>query len=158
MTGGVEATWPALSALVVSVVSAVTQVVPIEAYLAALGLVAGGAGTWVVAALAGLGHALGKLVWYEVGRAAHSWERYRRWLERPRVRASYARWLRAFADRPRLVLLMLAASAVVGVPPLAVTPTVAGHLGVGRWSTFAVIGLGRTLRFAAVLGAVGLVA
>ena len=74
------------------------------------------------------------------------------------MRASYARWLRAFADRPRLVLLMLAASAVVGVPPLAVTPTVAGHLGVGRWSTFAVIGLGRTLRFAAVLGAVGLVA
>lgn len=157
MTAPVEPLLPALSAMLVSVVSAVTQVVPIEAYLAALGVVAGGAGTWLVAALAGLGHALGKLVWYEVGRVAHSWERYRRWLERPRVRASYARWLRAFGERPRLVLLMLAASAVVGVPPLAVTPTVVGHLGVGRWPTFAVIAVGRTLRFAAVLGAVGLV-
>lgn len=148
----------AVSALGVSVVSAVTQVVPIEAYLAGLGLLGGGAGVWLVAVLAGVGHGLGKLAWYEVGVAAHSWEPFRRWLARPRVRASYARWLEEFETRPRTVLLMLLASALVSVPPLSVTPTIAGQLRVGRAATFLVVSAGRTLRFAALLGAVGWVA
>ncbi|GGK70852.1 hypothetical protein GCM10011509_19120 [Ornithinimicrobium pekingense] len=147
----------AVSAFGVSVVSAVTQVVPIEAYLAGLGLVGGGVGLWLVATLAGVGHAVGKLAWYEVGVAAHRSQRFRDWLERPRVKASYTRWLAAFERRPRLVLVMVLASALTGLPPLAVAPTIAGQLRAGRWATVTCIAVGRTLRFAVLLGAVALV-
>jgi membrane protein YqaA with SNARE-associated domain len=151
----VEALLIALSALAVSVVSAVTQVLPVEAYLAGLGLVGAGAGLWLVALFAGVGHGLGKMAWYEVGRVAHRSARFRRWLERPRVRASYTRWLAEFERRPRLVLLMVGASALLGLPPLAVIPTIAGQVRASRLATFVCIAGGRTLRFAVLLGAVG---
>lgn len=153
--GGVDPLLTATGALAFSVLSAVTQVVPMEAYLLGLGLLGGGGATWLVAASAGVGHGVGKLTWYEVGRAAHRWPRFQRWLERPRVRRTYARWLQAFERRPRLVLLLLGASATVGVPPLTVTPTIAGQLRVGRVPFVVVVSVGRTLFFAAVLGAIG---
>ena len=152
--GSVEPALIAASAFGVSVVSAVTQVVPIEAYLAGVGVL-GGAAVWLVALLAGLGHALGKLAWYEVGLVAHRSARFSRWLERPRVRASYTRWLGEFEQRPRLVLLLVAASGLLGLPPLAVTPTIAGQVRAGRLPTFLCIASGRTVRFAVLLGAVG---
>lgn len=143
----------AVGAFGVSLASALTQVIPVEAYLAGLALLTEGAGIWLVAALAGLGHGLGKLAWYELGRGVHAWPRFQRWMERPAVAATYARWLAAFETRPRLTLLLLFASAVVSVPPLSVTPTIAGQLRVGRGRVLAIVTVGRTVRFAALLGA-----
>jgi membrane protein YqaA with SNARE-associated domain len=149
----VEALLVALSVFGVSVVAAVSQVLPVDPYLAGVGLFAGGVGVWLVALAAGAGHGLGKMAWYEVGRVAHRWDRFRRWLDRPRVKVTYARWLVEFEKRPRLVLLMLGASALVGLPPLAVTPTIAGQLRTSRWATFLIITAGRTVRYAVLLGA-----
>lgn len=142
------------STLGVAFASAFVPVLNIEAYLGVLAA-RGVAGVWTLAAAAALGQMAGKAVFYVLGRSSLSWGWVRRRIESPKFLAKLELWQHRVGDRPIMAgaVVLLAASA--GLPPLAVVSVVAGSLRV-PFAVFAVMGLiGRVLRFAVVLGAVG---
>ncbi len=142
----------------VSVASALVPLINIEAYL--VGLVAltdggGGAWVWTLSIVGGVGQMVGKVVWYYLGANALRWGWVRRKVEKPRAQAKLELWRARTNDRPIAAASLLAVSAVVGFPPFAILAVLAGQLRMNLLLFIVVGTLGRTLRFAAVLGGAG---
>ena len=146
---------PALGAATfgVALVSAVFPAVNIEVYLAGVGAATGGAGLWVVAALAAAGQMVGKMAFFVAGRRALDWGWVRRKTSSARFQARLASYRARVHDRPLVADALVLVSAAFGLPPFAIVAVLAGQLDVA-WPRFLVAGLvGRFARFAAALGA-----
>lgn len=133
--------------LVVAAVSGVFPLVNSELALATIGISGASTGQLVVlAAIVAVGQTITHTTLYVSARSlATLGERRRATLHAriERARAAVTRW----GDRS---LLLLFASATLGLPPMMLVAVVAGALGI-RLRTFVLIGLaGRALRFAAI--------
>jgi membrane protein YqaA with SNARE-associated domain len=141
-----------LGLLGVSIASALLPLINIEVYLVGLVAVSGGERLWLLAAVGGLGQMVGKVVWYYLGANSLRWGWVRRRMERPKAKAKLELWQRRTHDRPALGGLLVFASASAGIPPFAIIAVLAGQLRMS-FTLFMVVGfVGRTLRFALVLG------
>ena len=133
--------------LVVAVVSGVFPLVNSEVALATIAFSGANIGQLVVlAAIVAVGHTITHTTLYVSAKSLATLGEKRRATLHARIeraRAAVARW----GDRS---LLLLFASATLGVPPMMLVAVVAGALGI-RLRTFVLIGLaGRALRFAAI--------
>jgi membrane protein YqaA with SNARE-associated domain len=127
----------------VGVVSSVLPIVSIEVFLVALVLARGPVDAPLLIALATCGQVLGKLSIYFAARGLTALPgRHRTWIERMRT------WLARTGHRPHVVL---AASAVLGLPPFSIISTAAGALAISARSFCVVIATGRALRFAVLI-------
>lgn len=145
--------WLLLGTLGFGALSALVPGVPIEVWLGGVGALTDRVGIWPVAFVAALGHALGKLPWYALGRWSVGWPWMRRQLEKPAVGERYERLVTWMAAHPGWGQATMLASSLVGVPPLAVFVVVAGQLRLSILGSTVWMTVGRTLRFAAILGA-----
>lgn len=145
----------ALALLGVSVASALIPVINIEAYLVGSAAVSSDEKIWQLAALAGLGQMLGKVIWYYLGANALRWGWIRRKVEKPKAQAKLEHWRQRTHQRPVLGGVLLLASAAAGVPPLAIVAVLAGQLRMSLPLFVTLVFVGRTARFLAVLGGAG---
>lgn len=136
----------------VCLISALFPLVNAEAYLVALGIATDPAGLWLLAFVAGLGQTVGKVIWYEVGRRSLSWSVTRRKLGSPKAQRLRKVWHDRLDARPVVSGAVLFLAATIGLPPLFVMAVVAGQLELNRVGFTVIVLIGRTLRFAAVLG------
>lgn len=131
----------------IAAVSAVFPLVSIEVFLVAITLTRGPADAVALVILAMLGQLVGKVPIYLVARGiADIPGRQRRWIDRMRA------WSARLGDRPAWVL---AASAVVGLPPFSISSTAAGVLGIRLRMFVVVVALGRAARFAILVAVAG---
>lgn len=139
------------------ILSALIPVLNAEAYLAAVAITAGHVDIVWLAAIAGLGQLVGKILWYEVGRRSMHLGWMRRQMAKPKWRKQYVKWSGRVQGRPWFSATVLFASALFGFPPLAVTAVLAGQLRMS-FPVFAVTCfVGRSIRFWAVLAGVSLI-
>lgn len=138
----------------VAIASALLPLINIEVYLGAVAAGRVGA-VWPLAIVAALGQMIGKLAYYYLGRSSLEWGWVRRRTGSPKFQAQLALWQRRVGDRPALGGLVVFASATVGLPPLAIVSVIAGSLRLSAPMFFGVGLVGRVLRFASILGAVG---
>ncbi len=132
------------------VLSAIVPVANIETFLGAA-TTQSGALWWALALAATVGQMLGKVGFFLLGRGSTEWAWVRRRLAKGKGEERLARLTRAAERRPWSTWLVLAASAVVGIPPFAIVSVLAGQLRVPL-SVFLVIGsAGRFVRFAAIV-------
>lgn len=136
----------------VSVASALVPLINIEVYLVGVAAVGTSTDIWLLAAVAGVGQMVGKVIWYYVGASSLRWRWVARRVDTPKGRATLERWQRRTHDRPVVGATLLFASALGGFPPFAIVAVLAGQLRLNL-VLFLVVGTaGRTLRFAAFLG------
>lgn len=130
----------------IGIASCFVPVISIEVFLVGLVVARGPGDAAAVAALialATLGQIIGKLPVYFATRGLTNIEgRHRRWLERLKG------WMARTRCRPDTVL---AASALLGVPPFAIASTAAGALDIPPARFSLIIGVCRALRFAALI-------
>ncbi|MBA2445989.1 MAG: VTT domain-containing protein [Nocardioidaceae bacterium] len=143
-----------LSTFGVGVASALIPIINIEAYIAAIAALVDSYGIWPVSVVAAVGQAVGKVCWYEAGRSSLHWRPIQKKMSSPGWQRQYDKVKRRTDDRPWMGMGLLFLSAVVGLPPLAIMAVLAGQLKFHRFWFFATTFVGRTLRFAAVLGGV----
>lgn len=126
----------------VGALSAVIPLASIEVFLAGVVLVRGvdPAGAAALVACAAAGQLAGKLPIYGAARGVGA-------VQQERV-AKLRAWLGRFANAPHLVL---AASAVFGLPPFSIMATAAGILEIRVRPFCAIVLAGRALRFAAII-------
>ena len=140
----------------VAVASALFPLINIEAYIATVGALVDTYGIWPVSIVAAAGQAIGKVLWYEIGRSSMKWAYIQKKMDTPRWHQQYAK-VKARTDRnPWSGVLLLFASATLGFPPLAIMAVLAGQLEFNRVLFYVTTFAGRTLRFAAVLGGMDL--
>lgn len=113
---------------------------------------------WLLAGAAAAGQMIGKLAYFLLGRSSLNWRWVRKKTESERWQAALARWQRRIGGRPWLAGAVLLGSAFAGFPPFAVLSVIAGQLRVALPLFLTVGFVGRTARFAAVLGLVGFLA
>lgn len=126
----------------VGAISAVFPLASIEVFLVGLAFVRGvdPASATALVACAAAGQLAGKLPIYSAARGLGS-------LQEVRV-ARLRAWLGRFANAPQLVL---ATSAVLGLPPFSIMATAAGVLAVRIRAFAAIVFAGRALRFAILI-------
>jgi membrane protein YqaA with SNARE-associated domain len=128
----------------IAAVSAFVPVISIEVFLVGLTVARGPADAVALVMLATLGQLAGKLPIYYATRGLTSLPgRHRRWLDRVRG------WLDRTGRSPDLVL---AASALVGVPPFSIASTAAGALAIPAARFSLIVASCRALRFTALIG------
>lgn len=133
-------------------VSALFPLVNAEAYLVAVSFATDSQRIWLLAFVAGAGQTAGKVLWYEAARRSLSWSWVAKKLDKPGTQELMTRWRERFDAKPWAWSSVLFVSATVGLPPLLILAVVAGQLQVSRiWFATTVL-VGRTLRFAAILG------
>jgi membrane protein YqaA with SNARE-associated domain len=138
-----------LATFVIAVVGSVVPIISIEVFLIGLVMIVGPADAVPIVALAAIGQTLGKLPIYFGTRgltgllarqpATGNRAGQRRRIERVR------RWFARFHP-----VKLLAASALVGIPPFSLAATAAGVLAIPPRTFCAVVAIGRALRFAAI--------
>lgn len=138
----------------ICLVSALFPLVNAEAYVGAVAVAYPGAFLWSFAVVAALGQTCGKLLFYLLGQSSLNWRWVRRRIESPKAQARLALWQRRTHDNPWTVTGLLGASALLGLPPLAVLSVLAGQLRVSLPLFTVVVLIGRTLRFAAVFAGI----
>ena len=143
-----------LATFAMGVLSAVVPLVNMEAYIAGIAALIGELNIWVVALVAGIGQAVGKIPWYEVSRTSMSWGFIRRKMENPDWQRRYVKVKATTDNRPWMGFGLLFASSLIAIPPLALTAVLAGQLRFNRPAFYTAITVGRTLQFAALLGGV----
>lgn len=125
-----------LATFAIALVGAMFPIVSIEVFLIGVAVIAGPADAVLLVPLAAIGQLLGKLPIYgaarRLTRSSHRIERLRTWFSR---------------FHPTKVL---AASALLGLPPFSLAATAAGVLGIRTRTFCVVVGGGRALRFAAI--------
>jgi membrane protein YqaA with SNARE-associated domain len=136
------------------VLSAVVPLINMEAYIAGIAALLGNINIWLVALVAGIGQAIGKIPWYEVSRRSMDWSYIRKKMEQPDWRRRYDKVKATTDDRPMVGIALLFASSLIAIPPLAITAVLAGQLAFHRLAFYITIVVGRTLQFAALLGGV----
>lgn len=128
----------------VAAISSVIPLIAIEVFLAGavLALEPPLAALPLLVLLAAAGQLAGKLpIYYATRSLADLSGRHRAWLDR----------MRAWTARRRSPSLILAASAVLGLPPFSLVATAAGPLAVPVRTFCAVVFAGRALRFAVIV-------
>jgi membrane protein YqaA with SNARE-associated domain len=140
----------------VAVASALFPLINIEAYIAGVSALGDSSGVWTLSVVAAAGQAIGKVFWYEIGRTSMNWRYIKKKMESPRWQLQYKRWTERIDDRPWVGMALLFFSATLGFPPLAIMAVLAGQLRFHRFWFYLTTFVGRALRFAAVLGGVGL--
>lgn len=138
----------------VAVASALFPLINIEAYIAGISALVDNYGIWTVSLVTAAGQAVGKILWYEVGRSSLNWRYIQRKMERPGWKRQYERVKAQTDEREWAGIGLLFISATVGFPPLAIMAVLAGQLQFHRFWFYFVTFVGRALRFAAVLGGV----
>jgi len=134
---------------VVAVLGSLLPIVSIEVFLIGLTLAIGPSEAVPIIVLAASGQVIGKLPIYFAARGITALPgRHRTRVERIR------RWVTRWRSSPHVVL---ASSAVLGLPPFSLIATAAGVLAI-RLRTFCiVVAAGRAMRFAFVIAATSLV-
>jgi membrane protein YqaA with SNARE-associated domain len=129
-----------------AILSSVVPVFNIEIYLAAIATQVSPAEALPLALMAGLGQAIGKLVWYwsVVKSMQIPWMQRR--LANEKRQAQLATWERRIAGRPFLAGGVTFFSGLVGIPPLLVMGVAAGVVRMNLWIFFVAIVLGRGLQ------------
>lgn len=145
-----------LSTFGVGVLSALVPFVNLEAYLAGVAVIIGIHGLWALPMTAAAGQVVGKVAWYEAGRSSVRVGRVRRTLESPRWGRMIARLHATMGRRGWTGVVILAVSAVLGIPPLAIVAVLVGQSKFPRPLFVAILLAGRTLRFAVLLYGVSL--
>lgn len=147
-----------LLTFVVAVGSALLPLINAEAYLLGVNAIADGGG-WALALAASAGQTVGKLVLFLAARGAISapwltrWRRPRGRHHRPARDGRVQRWVRRVQQQRHGAVVVVAASASIGLPPLLATSVLAGATTM-RATTFAVTCLlGRWARFGVLLAA-----
>ncbi len=135
----------------VGVVSSVLPFINMEAYILGVASVVEDPHVWLIAVAGGIGQALGKIPWYEVSRNSLQWSFVRKKLDDPRWAGRYEAVRTRVDDRPWVAFGVLFTSALVAIPPLAITAVLAGQLELNRPMFYTVIVIGRTVQFAALL-------
>ncbi len=143
-----------LATFAMGVLSAVVPLVNMEAYIAGIAALIGDINIWLIALVAGVGQAVGKIPWYEVSRRSMDWSYIKKKMAQPEWRRRYESVKGTVDDRPWVGIAMLFASSLLAVPPLAITAVLAGQLRFNRLAFHATIIVGRSLQFAALLGGV----
>lgn len=138
----------------VAVASALFPLINIEAYIAGVGALVANYGILPVSLVAGAGQAVGKVLWYEVGRSSLHWSYIKKKMEAPSWKRRYERVYGMTQRRPWTGMALLFASAVTGFPPLAIMAVLAGQLRFHRAWFYALTFIGRTIRFVIVLGGI----
>lgn len=138
----------------VGVLSSVFPLVNMEIYIGGIAATIGDLNIWLVAFVAGVGQAVGKIPWYEVSRSSMQWAFIRRRMESPGWQRRYDRVHRLSRERPRMATALLFSSSLIAIPPLAITAVLAGQLEFNRALFHLTIVVGRTLQFAALLSGV----
>jgi len=133
-----------------ALLSAIVPIANIEAFLAA-GTAAGSSTWWALALVATAGQMLGKVGFYLLGRESTQWA----WVRRRTAGGKAERWLARLTltaeRRPWSTWLVVAASAVVGIPPFAIVSVLAGQVRVPLVVFLVVGSAGRFVRFAAIV-------
>jgi membrane protein YqaA with SNARE-associated domain len=137
-----------------AVASALLPLINIEAYIASIAALADSYGIWPLSLVAAAGQVVGKAVWYEVGRSSMSWPYIQKKMAAPKWQRQYDRVKARTDKQPWTGSALLFLSATVGFPPLAIMAVLAGQLRFHRLWFYLTTFVGRTLRFAAVLGGV----
>ena len=119
----------------IAAISSLVPIVLVEVFLIA---VASSASAPLLVVCAAAGNLVGKLPIYGAARAAGTL----------RVSQRLRAWIERWSNTPRLVL---AASAVFGLPPFSIMATAAGVLAIRTRAFCAIVFCGRALRFAIVL-------
>ena len=129
-----------------AILSSVVPIFNIEVYLAAIATQVSPGEALPLAVMAGLGQAIGKLVWYwSVVRSMRiPWMQQR--LASEKRQAQLATWERRIAGRPFLSGGVTFASGLVGIPPLLIMGVAAGVVRMNIWIFFVAIVLGRGLQ------------
>ena len=143
-----------LATFAMGVLSSVVPFINMETYVVGIAALIGNINIWLVAFVAGVGQAIGKIPWYEVSRRSMDWAYIKRKMEQPEWRRRYDRVKKTTDDRPSVGIALLFASSLIAVPPLAITAVLAGQLEFNRVAFYTTIIIGRTLQFAALLGGV----
>ena len=137
-----------LGVFVVGAISSVIPIVSIDLFLVGLTVATDAANPVPVIVLAAAGQLAGKLPIYAASRGVGALRGpHRDRLDRVRTRV--ARW----QNKP---LLVLATSAVIGLPPFSIMATAAGVLAIRLRAFCAVVFAGRAVRFAIVIAATAL--
>jgi len=136
------------------VLSSVVPIINMEIYVASIAAAIDDLNIWLVAFVAGVGQAVGKIPWYEISRSSMNWGFIQRQMERPGWQRRYQRVQQQSQDRPWLVVLFCFSSALIALPPLAITAVLAGQLEINRATFHGTVVVGRTLQFAAILSGI----
>jgi membrane protein YqaA with SNARE-associated domain len=142
----------------VAFVSALIPLVNIEAYLATVGALVDRFGLWPVAFVAALGQSIGKAIWYAVGRQSLKWAYIQKKIAQPKWQQHYERTRERAESHALGAAVLVFLSATLGFPPMAVVAVIAGQLRFHRWVFYSTTLIGRTIRFAALLGGISLLA
>lgn len=143
-----------LGTLAYSILSSVVPVFNIEVYLVALATQVAREDTYLLALMAGIGQAIGKLVWYEATARSLTIPWLKRRLDAPKRQAQLEKWEGRVNGRPWVGFVASFVSGLIGVPPLLVMGVVAGVVRMNRASFFVAIVLGRGLQSWAILAGV----
>lgn len=139
-----------------SIASALIPVLNLEVYLGAVAAKLPHVSDLELAAIAGAGQMVGKVVWYAAGVHTMKLSWMRRKMETQKWQDAYERWHARIVGRPWYAGLITFVAAISGFPPFAVISVLAGSLRM-NFVVFMTTGLvGRTLRFWLVLAGVGL--
>lgn len=138
----------------IAIVSALCPLVNLEVYMAGVGAFRESVGIWPFAAVAAMGQTLGKLFWVQVGRSSMNWGFVHRKTQSVTWKKQFDRVKLHTENRPWLGAGLVFGSATVGLPPLAIMAVLMGQLHYNRVFFLATTMIGRTLRFAVVLGGV----
>jgi len=139
--------WSILGA---SIGSALLPLINIETILA-VAVSQAPSSAWGLIVAAAVGQMIGKIVWYWGGMHLDRAPFVNKHLEKPKAKASLAKWHARAEGRPWFTAGLLFVSALTGFPPYAVTSVLAGVLRV-HFTVFLFTGLlGRGLRFWAVV-------
>lgn len=138
----------------VAIISALCPLVNLELYMGSVGAFGRSTGFWSIVLLAAAGQAIGKLFWYQVGCSSLKWSFIRSKTESPRWKNQFEKLKRQTEQRPLVAVGLVFASASAGLPPLAIMAVLTGQLHFSRVAFVATTFVGRTLRFAGVLGGV----
>lgn len=146
-----------LSTFGICLLSALFPLINAEAYVAGLAAVHEGSPLWPVALVGAFGQTFGKLAFFYLGRSSLNWGWIRRKTESPKWQARMARWQRRTQDNMWSVTGLISASAVLGLPPLAIISVLAGQLRAPVVPFVLAVFTGRTLRFAAIFAGIAAV-
>lgn len=146
-----------LGTFLFSVASALIPILNVEAYLAVVATKLDGMSSWQLAAVGGFGQGVGKVIWYYAGLHSLKMKWMQKKMDTVKWQAAYDKWHARIVGRPVLAGFISFASAVTGVPPLAVIAVLAGALRMNFVTFIVTVLIGRTIRFWLVLEGVGAV-
>jgi len=129
-----------------AILSSVVPIFNIEVYLAALATQVTPEQALPLALMAGIGQALGKLVWYYSVVKSMQVPMMQRWLATEKRQAQLQLWEKRIAGRPLFAGSVTFASGLIGIPPLLVMGVAAGVVRMNIWIFMIAIVLGRGLQ------------